>query len=299
MTSVPAAGAPAMVRPVAMPLVDRIASGVVTAVPPIMLAVAMWFGWAGNLLDWRDILILVLSYVVIGTGVTVGFHRLLTHRSFKTSRLLRAAFAALGSAAADGPVIDWVATHRKHHQFSDVEGDPHSPHVGHGTGWSGALRGLMHAHIGWVFTDMEVADEKRYAKDLLADPMIRFVDRTFVLWVLAGLGCGGCWPVSAAPSASGLRSAGLSSAASQASSGVARPGSSCCTTRRSASTRSATSSAGATTRRPTNPATWRGWRFRLGARPGTTTTTRFRPPTVTVCAAGRSIPRPASSAYWR
>ncbi|MGZ4252773.1 MAG: acyl-CoA desaturase [Solirubrobacteraceae bacterium] len=189
MTSVPAAEAPAMVRPVAMPLVDRVASGVVTAVPPIMLVVAMWFGWAGNLLDWRDILILALSYVVIGTGVTVGFHRLLTHRSFKTSRLLRAAFAALGSAAAEGPVIDWVATHRKHHQFSDVEGDPHSPHVGHGTGWSGALRGLMHAHIGWVFTDMEVADEKRYAKDLLADPMIRLVDRTFVLWVLAGLAC--------------------------------------------------------------------------------------------------------------
>ena len=181
--------APATVRPVAMPVVDRIASGVVTAVPPIMLAVAMWFGWAGNLLDWSDILILALSYVVIGTGVTVGFHRLLTHRSFKTSRLLRAAFAALGSAAAEGPVIDWVATHRKHHQFSDADGDPHSPHVGHGTGWSGALRGLMHAHIGWVFTDMEVADEKRYAKDLLADPMIRFVDRTFVLWVLAGLAC--------------------------------------------------------------------------------------------------------------
>jgi stearoyl-CoA desaturase (delta-9 desaturase) len=171
-----------------MPLLDRVASGVVTAVPPMMLAVGMWFGWAGNVLNWKDILVLVISYVLIGTGVTVGFHRLLTHRSFKTSRLLRAGFAALGSAAAEGPVIDWVATHRKHHQFSDVAGDPHSPHVGHGSGWRGAMRGLLHAHIGWVFTDMEVADERRYAKDLLADPMIRFVDRTFVLWVLAGLG---------------------------------------------------------------------------------------------------------------
>src|SRR5438552_5505684 len=157
MTSLPNAGAPAVVRPVAMPVVDRIASGVVTAVPPIMLVVAMWFGWAGNLLDWRDILILALSYVVIGTGVTVGFHRLLTHRSFKCSGLLRAAFAALGSAAAEGPVIDWVATHRRHHQFSDVDVDPHSPH-GHGSGFRGALRGLVHAHLGWVFTDMEVAD---------------------------------------------------------------------------------------------------------------------------------------------
>jgi stearoyl-CoA desaturase (Delta-9 desaturase) len=177
----------AAVRPVTMPLVDRLASAVVTAAPPIMVAVGMWFGWTGNLLQWQDILILVICYVVIGTGVTVGFHRLLTHRSFKCSRLLRAAFAALGSAAAEGPVIDWVATHRKHHQYSDVDGDPHSPHVGHGSGWLAALRGLAHAHIGWVFSDMEVADEQRYAKDLLADPLIRFVDRTFVLWVLAGL----------------------------------------------------------------------------------------------------------------
>ena len=110
MTSPAHAETASAVRPVTMPLIDRVASGVVTAVPPLMLAVGMWFGWAGNLLDWKDILVLVVSYVVIGTGVTVGFHRLLTHRSFKTSRLLRAAFAALGSAAAEGPVIDWVAT---------------------------------------------------------------------------------------------------------------------------------------------------------------------------------------------
>jgi stearoyl-CoA desaturase (delta-9 desaturase) len=179
--------APDAVRPVSMPLVDRVASAVVTAAPPIMLAVGMWFGWTGHLLVWQDILILALCYVTIGTGVTVGFHRLLTHRSFKCHRWLRFGFAALGSAAAEGPVIDWVATHRKHHQFSDVEGDPHSPHVGHGSGWRGALNGLAHAHIGWVFSDMEVADESRYARDLLADPLIRFVDRTFVLWVVVGL----------------------------------------------------------------------------------------------------------------
>jgi stearoyl-CoA desaturase (Delta-9 desaturase) len=187
MTSPTLGGSALGVRPVSMPLVDRVASGVVTAVPPAMLGIGMWFGWAGNLLDWRDLLVLAVSYVVIGTGVTVGFHRLLTHRSFRTSRGLRAAFAALGSAAAEGPVIDWVATHRKHHQFSDVAGDPHSPHVGRGSGWRGAARGLLHAHIGWVFSDMEVADERRYAKDLLADPLLRFVDRTFVLWVVAGL----------------------------------------------------------------------------------------------------------------
>ena len=83
MTSVAQAGTASAVRPVSIPLLDRVASGVVTAVPPIMLGVVMWFGWSGNLLDWKDLLVLAVSYVVIGTGVTVGFHRLLTHRSFK------------------------------------------------------------------------------------------------------------------------------------------------------------------------------------------------------------------------
>jgi stearoyl-CoA desaturase (Delta-9 desaturase) len=174
------------VRPVEMPVVDRLASAVVTAAPPIMLLIGMWFGWTGNLLQWQDLVILAVMYAGIGTGITVGFHRLLTHRSFKCHRWLRAAFAALGSAAAEGPVIDWVATHRRHHQFSDVDGDPHSPHL-HGSGFRGAFRGLVHAHLGWVFSDMEVADERRYAKDLLADPLIRFVNNTFVLWVIAGL----------------------------------------------------------------------------------------------------------------
>ena len=175
------------VRAVTVPWLDRLASALVTGIPPLLVAVGMYFGWMGKLLDWRDLLILAVTYVGIGTGVTVGFHRLLTHRSFKTYSPIRAAFAALGSAAAEGPVIDWVATHRKHHQYSDIEGDPHSPHVGHGSGFSGAFRGLVHAHIGWVFSDMEVADERRYAKDLLADPWVRFVDRTFVLWVVLGL----------------------------------------------------------------------------------------------------------------
>ena len=182
-----AAPEPRLTRAVTMPVADRLASAAITAVPPIMVAIGMYFGWMGNLLNWQDLLILAASYVVVGTGVTVGFHRLLTHRSFKCNRWLRAGFAILGSAAAEGPVIDWVATHRKHHQFSDERGDPHSPHVGHGDGWRGGLRGLFHAHVGWVFSDMEVADEQRYARDLLSDPLVRFVDRTFVVWVIAGL----------------------------------------------------------------------------------------------------------------
>ncbi len=174
------------VRPVSTPLADRIASAVVTAVPPIIFLIGVWLGWTDHLLGWQDLLVLAIFYAGVGTGITVGFHRLLTHRSFKCSRVLRAALAALGSAAAEGPVIDWVATHRKHHKYSDGHGDPHSPH-GHGGGWCCAFRGLAHAHIGWVFSDMEVADERRYAKDLLSDPLIKCVDRMFVLWVVLGL----------------------------------------------------------------------------------------------------------------
>ena len=177
----------AAVRPVTMPFIDRFASALVTGVPPVILVIGMILGWSSHLLVWQDLVVLAVMYCGIGMGITVGFHRLLTHRSFKTNRWVRAGFAALGSAAAEGPVIDWVATHRKHHQFSDVEGDPHSPHVGHEGGFKGALMGLVHAHVGWVFSDMEVADERRYAPDLLADPLLKFVDRTFVLWVIAGL----------------------------------------------------------------------------------------------------------------
>jgi stearoyl-CoA desaturase (delta-9 desaturase) len=126
--------------------------------------------------------------VLTGLGVTVGFHRLFTHRSFKARPAVRAVLAVLGSAAIEGPVISWVADHRKHHAFSDRPGDPHSPHVDHGVGWHGALRGLVHAHVGWLFRHDQRAARARYAPDLLADPVIRFVDRTFVVWAVAGLG---------------------------------------------------------------------------------------------------------------
>ncbi len=175
------------IRPVSMPFIDRFASAVVTGAPPILVLIGMYLGWMDHLLVWQDLVIFAVCYAGIGMGITVGFHRLLTHRSFKCNRWVRAGFAALGSAAAEGPVIDWVATHRKHHQFSDEDGDPHSPHACEDHGFKGAFKGLLHAHIGWVFSDMEVADEQRYAKDLLADPLLVFVDRTFVLWVLLGL----------------------------------------------------------------------------------------------------------------
>src|SRR5919201_1283454 len=116
------------VEPVNNERVHRVITGLVTLVPFALLALAAWQTW-NDALRWSDLAIFGVVYLLTGFGVTVGFHRLLTHRSFATSRFLRGAFAALGSAAIEGPVIAWVADHRKHHACSDRFGDPHSPHV--------------------------------------------------------------------------------------------------------------------------------------------------------------------------
>jgi stearoyl-CoA desaturase (Delta-9 desaturase) len=165
---------------------DRAITGLVTLVPALLLVLAAAQMW-NHELHWRDIAILLIMYVPIGLGVTVGFHRLLTHRSFKTSPPLRGVLAVLGTMAIEGPVISWVADHRKHHAYSDRFGDPHSPHVDHGGGWGGALRGLAHAHVGWLFDHTQRGSRERFAPDLLADPVVSFVDKTFVLWALLGL----------------------------------------------------------------------------------------------------------------
>jgi stearoyl-CoA desaturase (delta-9 desaturase) len=160
-------------------------TGLVTLLPVLGLATAVWFAWS-HALHWQDLVVFAILYVLTGLGVTVGFHRHLTHRAFKTSRPLRGLLAVLGSAAVEGPVIPWVANHRKHHRFSDEEGDPHSPHVGHAGGLWGALRGLFHAHLGWLFIHTQRGAKTRYTPDLLRDPTISFVDRTFFVWAVGG-----------------------------------------------------------------------------------------------------------------
>ena len=165
---------------------DRIITGLVTLVPFLGLVGAVWQLW-GSWLTWTDVLLFTVLYVLTGLGITVGFHRHLTHRAFKTRRSIRALLAILGSAAVEGPVISWVADHRKHHAFSDQPGDPHSPHVDHGVGWRGALRGLAHAHVGWIFVHGQRGRKTRYAPDLLDDPVIRYIDRTFLRWAILGL----------------------------------------------------------------------------------------------------------------
>jgi stearoyl-CoA desaturase (Delta-9 desaturase) len=175
------------IEPVEHETLDRFATGTVSVVPFLALGIVCWQVWA-SLLHWSDIAVFAILYVLTGLGVTVGFHRLFTHRAFATKQWLRGFFAVCGSAAIEGPVISWVADHRKHHAFSDQPGDPHSPHVDHGVGWRGALRGLVHAHMGWLFLHTQRGARKRYAPDLLADPVVSFVDRTFLYWAVGGLG---------------------------------------------------------------------------------------------------------------
>ena len=121
------------IEPVLHETRDRIITGTVTVVPFLALGIVAWQVW-NSLLHWHDVVVFAVLYLASGLGITVGFHRLFTHRSFKTSPALRGVFAACGSIAIEGPVISWVADHRKHHAFSDQPGDPHSPHVDHGGG---------------------------------------------------------------------------------------------------------------------------------------------------------------------
>jgi stearoyl-CoA desaturase (Delta-9 desaturase) len=148
-------------------------------VATIVAVVLLW----NSLVSATDLAVAIAMYLLTAAGITVGFHRLLTHRSFQTSKPLEYLFAALGSMAVQGPVIAWVADHRKHHAHTDEEGDPHSPHVGHGQGVRGVLSGLWHAHTGWLFSSQGRADWKRYAADLYEDRGMRTISRLFPLLV--------------------------------------------------------------------------------------------------------------------
>jgi stearoyl-CoA desaturase (Delta-9 desaturase) len=148
----------------------------------IAAAVLLW----GTVVHWSSLAVLVLMYLVTILGVTLGFHRLLTHRSFQTFKWLQYVIAAVGSMAVQGPVMSWVADHRKHHAHTDQEGDPHTPH-GHGEGWKGAVVGLWYAHMGWLFAKSGQAEHQRYARDLYEDRGMRLIHGTFALWVLLGI----------------------------------------------------------------------------------------------------------------
>ena len=165
-----------------MPRIQRYTNLAAVVIPFLAFIAALVLLW-NRALGWTDLAILAGMYLLTAFGITIGFHRLLTHRAFATYKPVEYALAALGSMAVQGPVIDWVADHRKHHAHTDDEGDPHSPHVGGGSG----LRGLWHAHVGWLFDTNGQADRRRYARELVEDPGMRLLNRSFPLLVAASL----------------------------------------------------------------------------------------------------------------
>jgi stearoyl-CoA desaturase (Delta-9 desaturase) len=144
----------------------------------IVAVVLLWDRAVGPV----ELALLIGFYVVTCLGVTLGYHRMFTHRAFESSRPFRVIVAVLGSLAVQGSVITWVADHRKHHAFTDREGDPHSPHLS-GPGFGGAVRGLFHAHMGWLFETVATADRQRFAPDLVKDRALLMVDKLFGFWV--------------------------------------------------------------------------------------------------------------------
>jgi stearoyl-CoA desaturase (Delta-9 desaturase) len=156
------------------------------AIPFVATIAAIVLLW-NSVVSATDLAILAVMYVLTGLGITVGYHRMLTHRSFQTPKPVEYAFAVLGSMAVQGPVMAWVADHRKHHAHADHEGDPHSPHVGHGDGVGGVMRGLWHAHVGWLLSEQGQASARKYAPDLYEDRGMRLINRRFPALVLLSL----------------------------------------------------------------------------------------------------------------
>jgi len=149
----------------------------------LVAAIAMLWGIA---FDWVHLVVMGTMYLLTAVGITVGFHRLFTHRSFKAPRPVQAVLAVLGSMAVEGPLLHWVANHRGHHQHSDHSDDPHTPH-GHGERLIDQAKGMFHAHVGWIIRPRQ-QDMSKYTKDLVRDRMLVVISRLFPLWVVIGLG---------------------------------------------------------------------------------------------------------------
>ena len=162
----------------------RVVNLFVVIVPFVGLLAAIILLW-GRGFSWIHLGLMLGMYCLTILGVTVGFHRLFTHKSYETSRAVKLILSVLGSMAIEGPLIKWVALHRRHHQHSDRVDDPHSPHV-HGKGFSGLVMGLWHAHMGWMFRP-DSAELPRYVADLVNDSMLCRVSKQFTLWATIGL----------------------------------------------------------------------------------------------------------------
>jgi stearoyl-CoA desaturase (delta-9 desaturase) len=165
-------------------LAVRVTTLLAVILPLVGLVAAVFFLWGWGF-SWVELGLLLGMYALTALGVTVGFHRLFTHRAFETNRVVQFILGVLGSMSVQGPLLKWVALHRRHHEHSDRPGDPHSPHF-HGRGVPGLLRGLWHAHLGWMFQP-DPPDLPRYVKDLRHSALLRMVSALFPVWVAAGL----------------------------------------------------------------------------------------------------------------
>ena len=166
---------------------EQIILGVFIVVPFLAVLAAIPIMWRGGWLGWHDVVIAFAMYAITGHGITVGFHRYFTHKSFKPDRAVKIVLAIAGSMAIQGPVVRWVADHRKHHKFSDREGDPHSPWR-YGETIPALIKGLFYAHMGWLF-DTEQTSQRQYAPDLLKDRDIVRISRSFPWLVTARCCC--------------------------------------------------------------------------------------------------------------
>ena len=143
--------------------------------------------WTVGWMNWFFLGMLVAGWLITGTGITVGFHRLLTHRSFETYPALRAFWMVMGAFAVQGSPLTWCSVHRRHHERSDMEGDPHSPYL-HGTGWWNWIKGFVHSHTGWLFSHYwNQPAQARYVPDLMKEPLLVRIDQKYYLCVLASL----------------------------------------------------------------------------------------------------------------
>jgi stearoyl-CoA desaturase (delta-9 desaturase) len=165
-------------------LAGRLGTLAAIIIPLIGLVAAAAFLWGWGF-SWIDLGLLLGMYLVTALGITVGFHRLFVHRSFDTYMPIKFILAALGSMTVQGSLFNWVAQHRRHHRYADMEGDPHSPHH-YGKGFWARLRGFWHAHIGWAFKP-DPADLSHYVKDLQQSPTLRIADAMFPVWIVLGL----------------------------------------------------------------------------------------------------------------
>jgi len=166
-------------------MLEQVLLVVFVVLPFLAVLAAVPLAWGAGWLGWSDVVIFTVFYLVSGLGVTVGFHRYFTHGSFKAKRPLRIALALAGSISLEMSVTDWVATHRRHHKYSDLEGDPHSPWR-FGNDWKALTKGLFFAHVGWLFSS-ERTNRAKYAPDLVADKDIERIHRFFPLLVVASL----------------------------------------------------------------------------------------------------------------